>query len=650
MRAGGEPAPRGAWVSHNGRGASCRGRGAWMALAVGLLLTACSSEDLENQLQGHASPYLALHGNDPVAWQDWGPEVLERARKTNRLILISSGYFACHWCHVMQRESFQDPDIAAELNRHYIPVKLDRELEPATDAYLIDFVEQTRGQGGWPLNVFVTPEGYPLVGVLYLPPEQFIALLVRLRKEWEQGAAELAQAAREAAPVLRTRTESPELASSESLLQGLETQAMELADATMGGFGQVNKFPMSPQLQALLTVYAEQGDQPLGAFLELTLDNMAAGGLHDLLAGGFFRYTVDPAWEVPHFEKMLYDNAQLARLYLRAAPLLDREEYEAVGKETLDLLLRRFQGPDGLFIASLSAVDAEGLEGGHYLWRPEELAALLSAQESEAIGEHWRFVSNPEIDAIGRLPVQGLAVLPPATAQELALAESARRKLLEARRRRSLPKDDKRLAAWNGLTLSALVAGARLPQGERYGRAARSLRQALEQHLWVDGALVRAVGPEGPVGTAGLEDYAYVARGLLDLALLTGSEADFVWAERLVRSAWARFWDSGRWYLTDRPLLPGMFGEPVFADDALPAPSAVLLETTLRLRELGRHTVSAETLDIALSAGHGALLQEPFWYASHATLLIEAAALTPGPAPAPLAGEYGAGPGEKRVQ
>jgi uncharacterized protein YyaL (SSP411 family) len=621
-----------------------------MALAAGLLLTACSGDDLSNQLQGHASPYLALHGNDPVAWQDWGPEVLELAQQTNRLILISSGYFACHWCHVMQRESFQDPDIAAELNRHYIPVKLDRELEPATDAYLMHFVEQTRGQAGWPLNVFLTPEGYPLVGAVYLPPEQFIALLVRLHKEWEQRAAELAQAARQAAPLLQTPTEGSELASPESLRQGLETQAMDLADTMLGGFGEVNKFPMTPQLEALLTVHAEQGGQPLGAFLELTLDNMAAGGLHDLLGGGFFRYTVDPGWEVPHFEKMLYDNAQLARVYLRAAPLLDRQEYEAVGRETLDLLLRRFQGPDGLFIASLSAVDAGGVEGGHYLWGPEELSALLSAKEWEAIGERWRFVGNPQIDAIGRLPVLSLAERPSASAEELALVESARRKLLEARRQRSLPEDDKRVAAWNGLTLSALVAGARLPKGERYGDAARALRQALEERLWVDGALVRAVGPEGPVGTAGLEDYAYVARGLLDLALLTGSEADLVWAEGLVRSAWARFWDSGHWYLTDRPLLPGIFGESVIADEAVPAPSAVLLETTLLLRELGRRTVSPETLDIALSAGHGALLQQPFWYSSHAAVLIQAAPVTAGSGPPSLAGRHDAGPGEKRVQ
>jgi uncharacterized protein YyaL (SSP411 family) len=593
-----------------------------LALVLTLILAACTEDGLRNQLQDHPSPYLALHGQDPVAWQDWSGEVLERARRSNRLILISSGYFACHWCHVMQRESFQDPDIAAELNAHFIPVKLDRELEPAADAYLIDFVERTRGQAGWPLNVFLTPEGYPLVGTVYLPPEEFMTLLLRLRREWEQSAEQLAALARDAANSVSYDLESAVIADGQRLARGLQTQAMELADVMSGGFGQVSKFPMAPQLEALLALYAREGDPQLGGFLELTFDNMASGGLHDLLGGGFFRYTVDPGWEIPHFEKMLYDNAQLARLYIEADALLDREGYAGVGRETLDFLLRRFRDDDGLFIASLSAVDAAGVEGGYYLWRTDELAAVFEPREWSAVGEHWRFLSNAEIEAIGRLPVQRGGPWWQGKEQERELLEAARGKLLEVRSRRSLPEDGKRLAAWNGLALSALAAGAGLEDGQAYADAAVRLRDALREHLWIDGALVRSVGPEGPVGTAGLEDYALVARGLLDLAEISGSQQDLDWAEQLVRTAWSRFWEQGRWYLTDRPLLPGMSGEPVLADEALPAASAVLIESTRRLLDLGRPTVSREVLDAALSSGNALLVVDAFWYASHTALLI----------------------------
>jgi uncharacterized protein YyaL (SSP411 family) len=613
-------------------------------------LPACTDQVLHNQLQDHPSPYLALHGDDPVAWQDWGPEVLERARRSNRLILISSGYFACHWCHVMQRESFQDADISGELNAHFIPVKLDRELEPATDDYLIDFVERTRGQAGWPLNVFLTPEGYPLLGTVYLPPDEFLTLLVRLRRQWEQDPERLLVLARDASSTFSEGLSGSASADPHRLARGLKDQAIELADVMSGGFGQVSKFPMTPQLDALLELYELGGDPQLGSFLELTLDNMASVGLHDLLGGGFFRYTVDPAWEIPHFEKMLYDNAQLARLYIEAAPILDREGYADVGRETLDFLLRHFQGDDGLFIASLSSVDAEGVEGGYYLWRPEALASLLEPEEWSAIGDHWQFLSNPEIEPIGRLPAQTGGPWWQGEESEAQLLRSAREKLLEARGRRSLPEDRKRLAAWNGLALSALVAGARLPNGERYVGAAARLRDALREHLWVDGALVRSFGPEGPVGTAGLEDYAYVARGLLELASVTGAEEDLLWAEQLVRSAWARFWEDGRWYLTDRPLLPGMSGAPVLADEALPAPSAVLMQTTRRLHARGRRTVSSEVLDAALTGGQGLLITEPFWYASHAALIVETELQT-APTPAGIEDDGGrTDAGRKRVQ
>ena len=582
-----------------------------------------------NALAGNSSPYLAMHGADPVDWRPWGPEVLADARARNLPILISSGYFACHWCHVMQRESWSDPGIAEVINRHFIPVKLDRELHPALDAYLIDFTQRTAGQAGWPLNVILTPEGYPLTGFTYEPRERLAGLLGRLARLWETRAEELGRLARSEAEGLVTRgsearSQPPETPSGpDAVATRLVAEALVWADRLAGGFGHQSRFPMAPNLAVLLEVQARQPDPELGPFLRLTLDQMTRLGLRDHLGGGFFRYTVDPGWRTPHFEKMLYDQALLIPVLLRAADVLQEPRYRFAAREALDFLLTQMRRPDGAFIASLSAVDGAGEEGGYYLWRPEDLARLLTPEVQRLAASAWGLDAAPE-HAAGSLPV--MAREPEQAAAELGLGpetaagvlDQARAILLAERSTRSLPKDTKALAAWNGLTLSALIAGARAFPGGPYREAAQALRGYLVDSLWDGEELHRARSEQGWIGEATLEDYAYVASGLRDWADLVGSGTDRTLAQRLVELAWARFHDDAGWRLSAAPLLPAVPAEPALADGPLPSPAAVIIELSLQSGD----PALAERARAAQNAAAAVVAARPFQFASEAWLLV----------------------------
>jgi uncharacterized protein YyaL (SSP411 family) len=586
-----------------------------------------------NALAGNPSPYLAMHGADSVDWRPWGPEVLADARARNLPIFISSGYFACHWCHVMQRESWHDPGIAEVLNRHFIPVKLDRELHPALDSYLIDFTQRTAGRAGWPLNVVLTPEGYPLTGFTYEPPERLAGLLGRLVGLWETRADELGRLARSEAEALaagqsETRPQPPEAqVGPEAVAARLVTEALAWADRLAGGFGHQSRFPMAPNLAVLLELQglapSAGPDSELGPFLRLTLDQMTRLALRDHLGGGFFRYTVDPDWRTPHFEKMLYDQALLIPVLLRGAEVLGEPRYRFAARETLDFLLAQMRRPDGAFMASLSAVDGAGEEGGYYLWRPEDLARLLSPEALRLAALAWGLDAAPE-HAAGSLPVT--AMDPAKAAADLrldpesaaGLLDQARASLLAERGGRSLPADTKALAAWNGLTLSALVAGARAFPGGPYRAAAEALRGILVERLWDGEDLHRARSDQGWIGEATLEDYAYVARGLRDWADLAGSEADRALAQRLVRLAWARFHGDTGWRLSAAPLLPGVTAEPALADGPLPSPAAVIMGLSLADRD----PALAERARAAQGAAAAVVAARPFEFASEAWLLI----------------------------
>ncbi len=594
---------------------------------VPLVVTAAEAR-LSKQLVDHPSPYLAMHAGDPVQWQLWSEATLQKARELNRPLLVSIGYFSCHWCHVMQRESYQDPALAKLLNEYFVPVKVDRELEPALDDHLIEFVRLTRGQAGWPLNVILTPEGYPLVGILYAPRERFYALLDSLRRRWETDPQQLLGLAQEAMEEWRSLRSATPRASSDAVSfgQGLKTQAVLLQDELAGGFGQENKFPMVPQLQALLWLSAKGADKSFDDFLRLTLDQMADQGLHDLLGGGFFRYVTDPAWRVPHYEKMLYDNAQLALLYLQAAEHFGLPRYRQTGLGTLDFMLQEMRSGQGYFISSFSAVDAQGREGFYYLWDRETLERALNAEELPAVRVAW-FGEYPEASEYGRLPrwqkrgaelAQSLGWEQERLDKVLA---SARAKLLQLRSGRSLPADDKGLAAWNGLALSALAAGYAATGREAYARQAEQLASYLAGRLWNGEQLVRARTDDRALADASLEDYALVARGLWDWTRQK-PQAEYVeLVEKLVRIAWQRYFREGRWVQSDTALIPMLGGRIASEDSPLPSATAAISYLSLNHEGLKADAAIQKQLAGHLDQVRTQLGDAALWYASYLALV-----------------------------
>lgn len=583
---------------------------------------------LVNQLRNHPSPYLALHGEDPVAWQNWGAEALAEARAGNKLLFISSGYFACHWCHVMQRESYKNPQVATLLNQYFIPIKVDRELQPALDAHLIDFVQRTRGSAGWPLNVFLTPEGYPLVGLTYAPTESFMGLLVKLQKLWQERAGELSETARTASLATASDNQAPTAApiDAKGLHTALVTMALAMGDDMEGGFGRQNRFPMAPQWSVLLGRLSIAPDEQLQELIELTLDQMAGKGLRDHIGGGFFRYTVDPGWQTPHFEKMLYTQALLTRLYLDAAKTLKRPDYLAIARETLDFTLAELQGADGGFIASLSAVDPQDVEGGGYLWTQSQLEQALDNDELQFARDRWR-LEGSSVTESGWLPVNQSSVGELAKKRNTPfdrmaeMEQRVKQKLLLARASRKHARDDKQLAAWNGLMLSALADGARVLNDGRYRKAAQRLRDFLVTSSWDGKRLLRARGPEGELGSAALEDYVYVAAGLRDWAQLAGNEKDLALAATLESEAWRRFFREHGWQVTDNLLLPGIATEQAISDGPLPSPAAMLIEMSLESDDPKRVSLAQQ----ALQSGYKLTSEQPLWYSTQVAASILAA-------------------------
>ncbi len=567
-------------------------------------------------LREHPSRYLALHADDPVQWRLLDRAALEEAQRTDRPIFLSSGYFACHWCHVMQQESFRDPVIAAVLNRHFIPVKIDRELAPEEDAYLLAFVQRSRGNAGWPLSVFLTPDGHPLYGTPYVPPAELLQLLQRMVAVWRDEGAEWRRVAAVEAmgdavlPVPDTGVLPEQLRT--LLLQAALAQADELE----GGFGMPAKFPHVPRLRTLLSVYRDSGDAVLGAFLRLTLRQMATQGLRDHIGGGFFRYTIDPSWQEPHFEKMLYDSAQLTVLYFEAAALLGEAQWADIGRDTLDFMLRELLLPDGAFAASLSALNAAGEEGRYYLWSEEELRRLLSADEYRVAAAAWGVSGTAEF-AAGHLPRELLdesALVQRFGKEAVRLLDTARNKLLRGRAVRSVPRDDKRIAAWNGLALQALALGAQQTDGGHYHQAGARLRDYLVTRLWDGGRLARAADHAGALpGDGVLEDYAQVAVGLLAWAEVSARQPDRQLALGIADAAWHRFRRGAGWDSGVGSVLPLGQAQVLLADGVMSSPGALLGLVAAR----GEGELWQQRARAALEVGTAQLMAAPLDYASY---------------------------------
>jgi len=587
----------------------------------------------KNQLKNHPSPYLAMHGNDPVHWQTWNKEIFKRAKKENKLIFISIGYFACHWCHVMQRESYANAGIASIMNKDFIAVKIDKELNPALDAKLIEFVEKTRGHAGWPLNVFITPEGYPLIGVVYLPPEDFKGLLVNIAKSWKKDPQGLRKIAVDASKALEKN--DPSLGSRLDLLaiqayrETFIANAMQYADHLQGGFGEKNKFPLSPQLALLIQISKHSSDPSLSDFVKLTLKEMAEQGMYDQLRGGFFRYVVDPGWQIPHFEKMLYDNAQLAEIYLDAARVFGTPEYKKIAMATLDFLQNEFQDSRGGMISSLSAIDNKGVEGGYYLWQQADLKKYLTKEEYAVVTRYWSIREHPSLEAGNHLVIRkSLKFIAKELGQDIKrtrqLLASAKKKLIRQQLQRNLPHDTKVLAGWNGLALSAFAHAA--INNPQYTKTAHRIRNRIVNTLWDGVSLHRAIANGKTLGNATLEDYAYVARGLYKWALLTGKDSDFQLVKRIVDQGWARFYTDKGWILSE-DLMPGIAGRvSTVADGPMPSVSASLILVSLDIAKKLNDQKLMKLARSALNRGHESLATDNFWYATHLRAQLEALA------------------------
>jgi uncharacterized protein YyaL (SSP411 family) len=577
-----------------------------LALVMGLGAPAAWAS---NQLVGHPSPYLALHAGDPVNWRPWQAEIFKDARQHNRLVYVSVGYFSCHWCHVMQQESYQDEDIAKLLNQSYIAIKVDRELDPDLDRRLIDFVEKTRGSAGWPLNVFLTPDGYPIVGFTYLPSNVFANVLQELDDAWQQDRDQLADAARNFFETQMQDQENqafvaPQIPSQE-LIGAFVSQTMLLADELQGGIGNTSKFPNVPQLDTLLTIIEQNPDldKDVVDFVQLSLHMMASKNLHDHVNGGFFRYTTDPDWHTPHFEKMLYDNAQLAMLYLRAHELWPDQGHADIARRTLDFVEANLKHPDGGYMSSLSAVDIDNKEGGAYFWSREQLAAVLEDQEFGYLSKLWLAETKTSEFLIKPLIGQGASGEP---AKNLPIL-----KKLQSRGSKSMPADDKRLASWNAMMLDALTAAADIDS--RYAERAHALFRYMRIDFYSAGSLIRFAGNAG-AADAVLEDYAQVARSFFNFGKRFGNDEATRFAMRLTESAYALFLKQGRWQQKAESLIPIAPGKWIIPDQVFFSPMTLWIEVALEVPGLNP-TVRAGANEM-LQRATREMLDSPYFYGS----------------------------------
>ena len=493
---------------------------------------------MANALANETSPYLLQHKDNPVDWHPWGEEALTRARDQQKPLLVSIGYSACHWCHVMERESFEDPAVAEVMNEHFVPVKVDREERPDVDAIYMDAVQAMTGHGGWPLNAFLTPDGVPFYAGTYFPPEprqgmpSWRMVLEGVAKAWDEQRDDIIDGAQRIVGRLQAtaQLQAPDAEIDPASLDAAVATLKRGYDAEHGGWGGAPKFPAASVIEFLL----RRGERTMALH---TLRRMAGGGIYDQVGGGFARYSVDARWLVPHFEKMLYDNALLARAYLHAFQVSGEPFFERVTRETLDWALRELRQEEGGFASALDA-DSEGVEGKFYVWKLDEVREVLEPELADAAIEHFGMTEQGNFEG-ANIPVR-------ATPDPEQLSEIKAR-LLEARSKRVWPGlDDKRLTAWNALMISALAdAGAVLGE-PRYRDAAVAAAEFILRDLRSDGRLLRTYNQGRAHLNAYLEDHAFLLEALLTLYEATFDPRWFTEARALADTILERFADPER--------------------------------------------------------------------------------------------------------
>ncbi|MCH8058236.1 MAG: DUF255 domain-containing protein [Proteobacteria bacterium] len=547
-----------------------------------------------NRLILQDSPYLLQHAHNPVNWHPWGPQAFAQAKRENRLVFLSIGYSTCHWCHVMEHESFEDEAVAEFLNTHFVAIKVDREQRPDIDKIYMTAVQMIAGRGGWPMSSFLTADGKTFHAGTYYPRDRFMSLLQQVVKAWnENRAGILAQAEKISDGVQRFLDQAQTAGELASAAPALAVQRLKQRhDESHGGFSPAPKFPNEPDYLFLIDYARREADQELSQLIRFDLDAMARGGIYDQVGGGFHRYSTDQDWLVPHFEKMLYNQAQLSRVYLQAASLTGSPQFNRVASQTLDYVLRDMRSPDGGFYSATDA-DSEGHEGVFFLWTQDQIRAALAGPDAELAIRLFKLSESGNFEGSNILNLSApLGKQTPAGQSRdefLRQVDRIRSELYAAREERIHPlRDEKIVTAWNAMMIMALAEAAELPAGEAYADAALKAGN----YIWTnnrdhDGKLWRA-SLNGRSSVAGVqEDYAWLADAFISLYDLSHHD---LWLERarsLLERMQGQFWDRANGgYFMSAPrddAAPAMGRPKDITDGALPAGNAAALHAMARL-------------------------------------------------------------------
>lgn len=597
-----------------------------------------------NRLAGEQSPYLLQHAHNPVDWYPWGKEAFERARKDGKPIFLSVGYSTCHWCHVMEHESFENPDIAAILNSHFVCIKVDREERPDIDRIYMTYVQAATGGGGWPMTVWLTPDLKPFAGGTYFPPEDrrgragLKNVLEKIASAWRTDHGGIIASADLATSRLMEWTASRADAGSKlakSLLDKAYRQIKASYEPRYGGFGDAPKFPRPVTLNFMLRFHKTTGTEDALDMCLFTLRKMADGGIHDHIGGGFHRYSVDGSWHVPHFEKMLYDQAQIAISCLEAYQITHDKAFSDVARDTLDYVLRDMTGPEGQFYSAEDADSPvpgspeESAEGAFYVWEEREIVDALGAEAAEVFGycygveqggnvqgDHQGGFLNKNI-LISRHSVDDAATRFGKSPDQIGgMIADSRMKLREVRSRRPRPfLDDKTLTAWNGLMISAFARAAQVLDEPRYAAVAQRAALFIESNLWdgKNGKLLRR-HRKGETAINGFaDDYAFLIQGLIDLYEACFDVKWLEWAIDLQKKQDALFWDSrdGGYFSTCGDDLSVLLRMKEDYDGAEPSPNSVAALNLLRLSQMTGDGKLRDQAEAIFAANAGSMRTSP---------------------------------------
>ncbi len=595
-----------------------------------------------NRLAGETSPYLLQHAHNPVDWYPWGDEAFERAEKDDKPVFLSIGYSTCHWCHVMEEESFENEEIAEIMNQHFICIKVDREQRPDVDQIYMNAVLMTTGSGGWPLSVFLTPGGEPFFGGTYFPPEDmfgrpgFKRILLSVADAWKNKRQELIDSAGKLTSYLEYAQPSAGEAklSAETLTRAYET-FRDTFDAVNGGFGSAPKFPQPTNLSMLLSYWRRTGDDEALRMVEKTLDAMADGGIYDHLGGGFHRYATDARWLVPHFEKMLYDQALLSKVYIEAYQISRKQDHARVATEVFDYVLRDMTDPAGGFYSAEDA-DSEGEEGVFYLWQPKQIVDVLDEEQAKLFNARYGVTKKGNFEKGKTIlnitaSIEDLERKFQTDRAELEdVLSAARKKLFEEREKRIRPhRDDKVITAWNGLMISSLAYGGAALGEKKYVQAAERSAEFLLEKVQKNGRLMRYYRNGQAVDKAFLDDYAFLTIGLLDLYEATFETKWLAEAKKFAKEMVELFADdeSAGLYLTGKDSEKLIARSKPSSDGAVPSGNSI---AALALLKLGRLTMDRD-LERRGRSIIGAFSPQLDRSPAYSTVMLEALSFSLGP-------------------